>query len=357
MLLLRKTNSPGLWKKLINEFLQYKIISKLCDILQIFFVTYSEMKPSPDPLYVLRSGVGAVTYVTFWTCGAEGIDLKLLSGTHVGKIHIWNLKTRRADFVLEGHAGQRILWLQALSCDSFLSQGRDGQILRWISVENDWKHSCLCTCYPIGFCQCSLLDRFLAKPGKNNDTIEVIDINSEDLVSSFSIDPNLGMPMCMALRRADVSVEDSDVLLFVGFESGTIFVWDVQTGNNVTSFKAHSDSVMCLDVDLSLCGASGSSANKVTKWKFTKDSIKLEHEVQFTNSGATSIAIRPDNKIVAVCTWDSQIRIFAWKKLKPLAVLSYHKENVQSVTFHLTNNQNLLAAGSNDGLITLWSLY
>lgn len=315
------------------------------------------MRPSPDPLYVLRSGVGAVTSVTFWTCGLAGSDLKLLSGTHVGKIHIWNLKTRRADVVLEGHAGQRVLWLQALNWESFLSQGRDGQILRWSYAGNEWKSSCLCTCYPIGFCQSSLLDSFLAKPGKNNEIIEVININSQDLIASFSIDPKLGMPMCMALKKADASAEESDVLLFVGFESGTIFVWNVQTGNNVTSFKAHSDSVMCLDISLSLCGVSGSSDNKLIKWKFTEDSITLEYDVQFTNSGASSVAIRPDNKIVAVSTWDSQIRIFAWKTLKPLAVLSYHKENVQCVTFHLTNKHNLLAAGSNDGLITLWSLY
>ena len=57
---------------------------------------------------------------------------------------------------------------------------------------------------------------------------------------------------------------------------------------------------------------------------------------------------------MATAGWDSRIRLFGVKKLRPLAVLDLHKESIQSVTFSLDGT---LAAGSKDKTISLWILY
>lgn len=55
----------------------------------------------------------------------------------------------------------------------------------------------------------------------------------------------------------------------------------------------------------------------------------------------------------------SRIRVWSWKKLKPLAVLTYHTETVNSLDFSpwLEGKGHLMAAGSKDTHISVWSLY
>jgi WD40 repeat protein len=79
-----------------------------------------------------------------------------------------------------------------------------------------------------------------------------------------------------------------------------------------------------------------------------------KNEIITKNPGFNQILIRKDQKIVAAAGWDSHVRIFTAKKLKPLAVLSYHKENVQCLTF---STDNILSCGSKDHHISLWEIY
>lgn len=80
---------------------------------------------------------------------------------------------------------------------------------------------------------------------------------------------------------------------------------------------------------------------------------------KLVNAGISDITIRPDKKILATAGWDHRIRIFGWKKLKPLAVLDYHTATVHCVSFsdHKNPSERLLAAGSKDQRISIWSIY
>lgn len=80
---------------------------------------------------------------------------------------------------------------------------------------------------------------------------------------------------------------------------------------------------------------------------------------KLVNAGISDITIRPDKKILATAGWDHRIRIFGWKKLKPLAVLDYHTATVHCVSFsdHKNPSERLLAAGSKDHRISIWSIY
>lgn len=59
--------------------------------------------------------------------------------------------------------------------------------------------------------------------------------------------------------------------------------------------------------------------------------------------------------------FDGRIRVFSWKSLRPLAVLSEHKGNLMDIAFSdgivAFWKSNIMAAGGTDGKITLWDIY
>lgn len=95
------------------------------------------------------------------------------------------------------------------------------------------------------------------------------------------------------------------------------------------------------------------------KWSFLFVVSQLQDHVTLVNPGASQLCIRGDGKLLASAGWDHRVRVFGWKKLRPLAVLQYHSDMVQSVAFsdHQDPRQRLLAAGSKDQRISLWSIY
>lgn len=98
------------------------------------------------------------------------------------------------------------------------------------------------------------------------------------------------------------------------------------------------------------------------------------------NAGVADVSVRQDGKIMASGGWDGRyhnilhssltlylmygshrVRVFGWKKGKPLAVLNYHSATVHCVSFAghhaLLEDSNLLVCGSKDERISLWKLY
>ncbi|XP_042090827.1 guanine nucleotide-binding protein subunit beta-like protein 1 isoform X3 [Ovis aries] len=80
--------------------------------------------------------------------------------------------------------------------------------------------------------------------------------------------------------------------------------------------------------------------------------VRGTHEL--TNPGIADLKIRPDSKILATAGWDHRVRVFQWRTMRPLAVLAFHSATVHCVAFDATG---LLAAGSGDQRISVWSLY
>ncbi|KAG7253225.1 hypothetical protein CRUP_014310 [Coryphaenoides rupestris] len=86
---------------------------------------------------------------------------------------------------------------------------------------------------------------------------------------------------------------------------------------------------------------------------------ELKDPVTLVNPGLAQLCIRGDGKLLASAGWDHRVRVFGWKKLRPLAALQHHTDMVLGVAFsdHRDPGQRLLAAGSKDKRISLWSIY
>ncbi|KAM7018315.1 guanine nucleotide-binding protein subunit beta-like protein 1 isoform 1-T2 [Tautogolabrus adspersus] len=319
-------------------------------------------RPAPTPIYTLRGAGGPLNTLHF---SCHGGDTPLLySASGKGAIHIWNLNTRRAERIVEGHSGNSIIWVSTLrAAHSLISQGRDMQVCLWdLSegrsevVDSVWTGS-------VGFCQCSMLEtspgnQLLAFAGQQTEEIQIIKLPSKTPVCTLVPDAKLGMVMCIKLWQPD---SGPGPLLLAGYEDGSLLLWDVTQRSKLSQAKAHPEPVMCLTFDPErLRGISGSSEKTLSSWMLDRqNNLQLQDNVTLVNAGVSQLCIRGDGKLLASAGWDHRVRVFGWKKLKPLAVLQYHTDMVLSVTFsdHQDPRQRLLAAGSKDQRISLWSIY
>ncbi|XP_033899500.2 guanine nucleotide-binding protein subunit beta-like protein 1 isoform X3 [Acipenser ruthenus] len=289
--------------------------------------------PPPDPQFVLR-GTGAPVNTLHFCCRNQEQDKPLLfSGSANGAVHVWNLRTRRTESVLEGHGGASVLWVQTLnSRDALISQGRDLRVCMWDLAEGRSVVTDSILTESVGFCQCSLLDRE-------------------------------GGHWLLAVPGADMAAPDSgsSPLLWAGYEDGSVSLWNLSERSLLSRLACHAEPVMSLDFDPGkLRGVSGSSEKAINSWTLDgQQSLKLQDSVELVNPGISYLCIREDRRILATAGWDHRIRLLGWKKLKPLAVLQYHTDVVQCVAFsdHDVPSKRLMAAGSKDQRISFWSVY
>ncbi|XP_074062594.1 guanine nucleotide-binding protein subunit beta-like protein 1 isoform X2 [Macrotis lagotis] len=290
--------------------------------------------PPPPPQFVLRGTQSAVNSLHF-SCQTEAPSLPLLfSGSLNGLVHVWNLQTRRVDITLDGHAGQSVYWVKTLEDQHLLlSQGRDLKLCLWDLAEGRNAPVDSLSLDSVGFCKGSILTEgtqrcwLLAVPGK-------------------------GM---------DEPASSSRPLLLAGYEDGSVVLWNIAERRILSRLSCHKEPVMSLDFDSRKAkGVSGSSEKVLCVWSLDEQqNLKVCRTQEFTNPGIADIAIRPDGKILATAGWDHRIRLFGWKQLKPLAVLDYHSAAVHCVAFSDPGraNEQLLAGGSKDQRISIWSVY
>lgn len=159
---------------------------------------------------------------------------------------------------------------------------------------------------------------------------------------------------CFTLSKAEY--------IFVLYESGILTLFTI-SGGKINDFKISSDCPMAVDFDGESKVIVGGSGDVIVGLELTED-LKLVKwkEVKITNPGVSCLVIRPDKKLFVAGCWDSRIRLFSMKSCKLLVVLQNHSQTIQEVRYSPSsveawNCQSLLAAASQDGRITLWSIY
>lgn len=157
-----------------------------------------------------------------------------------------------------------------------------------------------------------------------------------------------GFVMCIASMKHNKTA-------LIGYESGSIALWDISKCRLLNSIKAFEESVLCFDYKCDVKkGFCGSVTNKIKLFSVEEDEIVLGKSVETLNPGLNQIRIRRDNKIFVTAGWDHNVRVFSVKKLTPLAILAYHNDSCQCLAF---SKDNLLACGSKDQQISLWKIY
>ncbi|KAK3098009.1 hypothetical protein FSP39_015278 [Pinctada imbricata] len=309
-------------------------------------------QPAPDPVYTLRGAGSPITYLTFHD--GPGPQQDLYNGTQDGKIHIWDMEVRRIKASLDGHPGQAVLWIEFTPCGKMLTFGRDGILNVCQRADTDWIITDKVSTGAIGFSPAGLLldednTGYIVLPSRQTSVCDVY--RMETLTKLDELKPGaekFGFVMCIT------SMKDNKTVL-IGYENGSIALWDISKCKLLNSVKVFEESVLCVDYQSDLNkGFCGSVTNKITSFSVDGDEVVVGKSTETLNPGFNQIRIRGDKKIFVTAGWDHNVRVFSVKKLTPLAVLDYHKDSCQCLAF---STENLLACGSKDQQISLWKIY
>ena len=338
----------------------------------------------PDPIYSLRGSVCDLTSIAFLNPSDRESQL-VASGASDGQVTIWSLTSRRPVCGITAHE-KSVLAVEFVARNKVISQGRDGYIRIWQLDGTDG--GCRETSRmlneihvaAIGFCRFHYLEisgladyagrqALLAFAGENKSLINVVAMATDTFRVSSPVAElttenagNIGMCMAVCLIRLH-----GRLFVVGGFECGEILVWDLDAKDLTSRVKLHQEPLTCFCLD-STCtrGMSGAAEMTCQIFEFKLNESKLVSncvqsvKLPVTSKAVSDIAIRSDDKIVAVGCWDGTIRVFGWKKVKLLAVLMYHSQGISSVSFSkscVSEQAMLLAAASRDKRISIWSLY
>ena len=193
-------------------------------------------------------------------------------------------------------------------------------------------------------------------PSNRTSIIDCIDLNTFRKVAS--LEPtvktdNYGMLMCLK----GFSIKN---FLLASYENGDLALFDLKMFKEVSRlsiFKGNPLLSFDYEIDKNI-GVAGCSEDNLQQFTISNSQnlMLLNEPIVLKKSGLNCIKIRPsDGKIFAFAGWDSRVRVYGLKKAKLLCVLDFHNENVNTLDF--SKNNNVLACGSNDGLISFWNLY
>ncbi|GAB6026713.1 Guanine nucleotide binding protein (G protein), beta polypeptide 1-like [Chamberlinius hualienensis] len=325
-------------------------------------------KLSPVPEYVIRSDKGEITAVDFGHFLNDG-NIYLLTGHDNGYMQIWNLKTYRLSVSWEAHPEHRIKWVSWISDGYIISFGRDGVVKFWefdLAINPHCKDTLSSTCF--SHCHCAVIycAGVLPKPchylgiPQGTAAINVITVLDKKLIFEVPesiANRNVGTLMCFKF----IPIE-GDLLVVGGYECGSIILWNSSRKVPISILDVYDDPIMCIDLNREfMSGIVGSTSDKLVRFSIILNEkqfeLRLEKTVTMTNAGSTCIKIHPQSIYVSVTSWDNNLRIFSWRKMKPLAVLNVHLESIQSLAYGTKGSDVVLAAGSKDGRVSLWNLY
>ena len=156
--------------------------------------------------------------------------------------------------------------------------------------------------------------------------------------------------------------------LMAGYEAGDIVLWD--WSNNLelmeVSLASHLGTLMSLtwDLDRKRLVAVGSEARLVV---VDTEAMSVTRVSEVTNPGLGAVMVRGDGRLLVTGGWDTRLRLFSWgaspDKVKPLAVLQFHSESVETLVCcdnleqGRLKGRRLIVAGGKDGKISFWDIY
>ncbi|XP_017757972.1 PREDICTED: guanine nucleotide-binding protein subunit beta-like protein 1 [Eufriesea mexicana] len=307
----------------------------------------------PDPKYLFRGEMGCIHCILFQI--TSNIE-HLYAGTAKGNVHIWDLNTNRELCRITSEQDS-CLNLQSLNNNLFV-QHKSGLIKVYKKTESQWTmhkfinidfyHYCRFQVFSENEICLPLKESSVGILSTNNFNIE-LKLNSPDF-------KNLGEVMTIKPLK-------NEKLVLVGYEAGKLILWDIRQCRILNCLTIET-CPMALDFDTTLLkGAVAGPTNNIQIFNLSVNHLlQNKNKITLINPGTSVITIRSDAKIMAVGGWDSRVRIFSWKSLKPLAVLNQHKDTVHDISYSTQrikayDNKFIMATAAKDGYIALWDIY
>lgn len=253
--------------------------------------------------------------------------------------------------------------------ETLVTQQKGGLLKRWcianagyvLDSTNDMDHN--------GFCRFVTDVDYIYYPKNDNeicvgkldsDDDQVMTLNPKSILDERKEPPiaQLGNLMCM-----QPITFSNQLYLLAGYESGIFLTWDLRTLAviNVAQFEECPIAFdFCCEANR---GIYGNTSDKLGIFGYQRNEMKLigRGDICIKNPGINCVRIRKDQKIFSTGGNDGRVRVFSWKSLRPLAVLTEHRATLNDIVYSpgkldLWKSQ-VMASASSDGQISLWNLY
>ncbi|KAK7083537.1 Guanine nucleotide binding protein (G protein), beta polypeptide 1-like [Halocaridina rubra] len=322
-------------------------------------------RETPDPIFVFRGARSPVASLTFLKAAEDGFVYSLAAGTQEGQLLIWDLKSKCIIKDFPAHPASSILWLHSESPNELWTLGRHDKVKCWdIGQQVPYVRAEYSLSDYLGFSQCHMITvnsvSLLAIPGPSMEGVTVYDAQKRVKICTLSPKDPKKSGTLMQMQWVN---EMPNIYLLVAYESGHLSLWDHNEGNILSEIQ-FSDNPICFSYNpVTRIGILGSTSEKIFVFNIDADlRLHKKEDVIITNPGVGSCVDRPDGKIFVAGGWDFRIRFFSSKKMKPLAVLMYHKKTVRCLAYSPSFVKSLeceflLAAGSDDMSVSLWNLF
>jgi len=134
---------------------------------------------------------------------------------------------------------------------------------------------------------------------------------------------------------------------------GTVRVWDIRSGEEVTAPLRSGDGAVLSVVIAPDCQsvASGTEGGAVCKWSLANPHIAV-HRLTGHLGAVTSLAISPNGSRLASASLDNTVHLWNAETYQQITVLRGHTNKVHTIAF--SPNSQTLATGSEDHTIQLW---
>lgn len=307
----------------------------------------------PDPLFCFRENMGPVHALCFPQRNPDYSDI-LLAGTEKGDVYFWDLECNRLQH--KQNMGESIQAIHSVDYD-IITQEKSGLVKLW-SIENNTGYRPQKTFQSYGgFCKSILVNNQLIL-SQGEGLFDAIDLNTFKTVRKFVPDEfgdRVGHPMCLEYFK----VHEAEYLL-VGYDSGFVKVYDFTTARLCCQFK-FKEFVTSVTFDPGTSqGVVGTSSDTLNVFKFN-GSLFQQAELKMPNPGCQIVKFRPDRKLFVAGGWDGRLRIYSWRTLRPLVILTEHKKPISDIQFSPTIvrywKSKIFASASADGTIYLWNVY
>jgi len=191
--------------------------------------------------------------------------------------------------------------------------------------------------------------------------VEVWDFRSRDVAFSTNNGGDESRHgMCMHLSYKELPATGRRIIVR-GCEDGSVGVWDCTAARWIANTKLHQDAVLSVAMIAGgQRGLSCSADKTVVAWALDlsregSEVCQPKTTIEIGQRGVGEVALRPDQKLFAVASWDHRVRVYNLKTLKPLALLKYHTNSVNAVAF--SSDNGTLASGSADESVAIWRCY
>lgn len=249
--------------------------------------------------------------------------------------------------------------------EALLTQQKGGILQAWQLSNSGYQLGASINTEHVGFCriECVTDEQLIISPKAEN---AIIIVDHEDLQNVHAslvpaeagISTPLGQLMCF--KYIDLGGQG---YILAGYESGDFLTWDLRT-SKVIDQKRFEECPMAMDYDsVTNRGVFGGPSDQLGVFTYSRQTTELQRgtDIALKNAGINSVSIRKDQKVFSTGGWDGRVRIFSWKSMRPLAVLTEHKTAVTDISYSSDKvslwKAPIMAVSGLDGQISLWDLY